>query len=48
MPLPIKGESRQSFLNRYMRSEEAQRDFPDPKRRYTVAVSEWDRRNKNK
>ena len=48
MPKPRKGDTQDSFTQRYMNSAEAKRSFPDEKQRYAVAMSEWRRRNKKK
>jgi hypothetical protein len=44
MPNPTKGESRDSFIKRFMGSKEAKGDYPDFKQRLAVAFSKW--RNK--
>jgi len=41
MPNPIKGETREEFIKRYMSSEEAKKTFPDFKQRLAVAISKW-------
>jgi len=46
MPRPKRGETKQAFINRYMKSAEAKRTFPDEDQRYAVAVSLWEKRNK--
>lgn len=43
MPLPNKGEKRQSYIARYVKSKEAQKSFPDIKQRLAVAYSEYRR-----
>jgi len=44
MPRPRSGESRNAFINRFMASAEAQRDYPDQAQRFRVGVSFWDQR----
>ena len=39
MPDPRAGEDRQSYVSRFVGSEEAKRDFPDIKQRLAVAYS---------
>jgi HK97 family phage prohead protease len=39
MPRPSKGEDQDSFVQRYMSSEEAQRKYPDQKQRLAIAFS---------
>lgn len=41
MPNPKTGESKETYVQRYMSSEEAKRDYPDEKQRLAVAYSEW-------
>lgn len=48
MPKPKQGESRETFVQRYMGSTEAKNDFPDEKQRLVVAFSTWDEHNKKK
>lgn len=48
MPNPRKGEKEKDYLNRFMNSEEAKRDFPDPKQRAAVAHSKYRDRGKKK
>lgn len=44
MPAPKPGESKESFISRYMASAEAQKDFPDEKQRAAVAYSTFGER----
>ena len=46
MPKPIKGESKEEFVARFMSSEEAKRDYPDKKQRLAIAYSMWRQHNK--
>jgi len=39
MPEPKKGETTREYVSRFMKSKEAQKDFPDPKQRAAVAYS---------
>lgn len=48
MPKPKKGERKQEYVQRFMRSKEAVRDFPDPKQRYAVALSMWEQEMKKR
>ena len=41
MPKPVKGESKQHYVSRFMGSKEAQRSFPSTKQRAAVAYSEF-------
>lgn len=42
MPEPKEsGETRQEYVSRFMKSEEAQRDYPDRDQRLAVAFSMW-------
>lgn len=45
MPERKKGESRQDFVERYMGSKEAQRDFPSDKQRIAVALAKSRQKN---
>lgn len=45
MPYPQKDESKKDYLARFMRSSEAQSDFPDEKQRLAVAYSMYEKRN---
>lgn len=46
MPRPKRGERKQEYIDRFMASEEARRDYPDEKQRYAVAQSMWANRQK--
>lgn len=46
MPLPRRGEKRSSYIQRYVKSKEAQKSFPDIKQRLAVAYSEYRRKGK--
>ena len=46
MPEPRKGEKKSDYINRFMGSAEAKRDFPDPKQRVAVAHSMHKRKKK--
>jgi hypothetical protein len=46
MPEPHKGEKRASYIQRYVKSKEAQKSFPDIKQRLAVAYSEYRRKGK--
>ena len=46
MPLPVKGEKRASYIQRYVKSKESQKRFPDIKQRLAVAYSEYARKGK--
>jgi len=48
MPRPKKGESRSSFVSRYMGSSHAKKKFPSQKQRAAVAYSEWRSKGKKK
>lgn len=48
MPYPVKEETKSEFLQRFMGSKEAQRDYPDQAQRAAVAYSLWRNRNKKK
>lgn len=43
---PNKGESKEDFISRFMKV--TAKEYPDRKQRYAVALSYWNRRNKNK
>ncbi len=45
MPNPSKDETKEEYIARFMKSEEAQRDFPEEKQRLAVAYSKWEHRN---
>jgi len=46
MPQPRKGEQRASYIQRYVKSKESQKRFPDIKQRLAVAYSEYARKGK--
>lgn len=46
MPVPRDDETREEFVDRFMDSEEAKRDYPDQDQRFAVAVSTWEDRRK--
>lgn len=46
MPRPLKDESEEAFVQRYMASPEAQESFGDSKQRLAVAYSVWENRHK--
>jgi len=46
MPYPRKGDSKAEYIERFMGSAEARRDYPSRSQRYAVALSLWNRRNK--
>jgi hypothetical protein len=46
MPNPVKGESLQHFVSKYMGSSHAQKSFPSQKQRAAVAYSEFRRKKK--
>lgn len=48
MPRPNEGETKEDYVARFMKSAEAQSDFPDDKQRVAVAYSMWERRGKLK
>lgn len=48
MPTPIYGESKKEFVQRYMKSSEARKSFPDSSQRYAVAHSVWKKHNSPK
>ena len=48
MPRPIRGESRQHFVSRYMGDAEARKSFPDQKQRAAVAYSLYRRKGRKK
>ena len=48
MPKPNKGESKASYISRFMASGEANSDFPDSKQRYAVAMSMWEGKKNSK
>jgi len=41
MPKPNSNESKEAFINRFMASTEANKDYPESAQRYAVAESEW-------
>lgn len=45
MPSPKSGESKKDYISRFMKSGEAQSDFPDEKQRLAVAYSMFEKRN---
>lgn len=45
MPKPNPGESKKDYIGRFMRSGEAQSDFPDEKQRLAVAYSMYEKKN---
>lgn len=45
MPYPQAGESKASYISRFVSSEEAKSDFPDEKQRLAVAYSLYEKRN---
>ncbi len=45
MPYPRKGQTKEAYVSEFMRSAEAQHDFPDEKQRLAVAYSLWEKRN---
>ena len=46
MPYPNKEETRQEYISRFMKSEEARKSYPDPEQRAAVAYSLWREKNK--
>jgi hypothetical protein len=46
MPEPSKGENLSHYLQRFMRSDEAEKSFPKSKQRYAVAMSMFKKRKK--
>lgn len=48
MPYPRKTEKKDHYISRFMGSSEANRDFPDQKQRYAVALSMWEQKKKRK
>jgi hypothetical protein len=46
MPYPKQGESKEDYIERFMGSAEANRDYPKRSQRYAVANSLWSRRKK--
>lgn len=46
MPYPRKGDRKAEYIERFMSSAEARRDYPSRSQRYAVANSLWNRRNK--
>lgn len=44
MPNPIKGETKEEFIARFMSDPEAKKSFPDQKQRLAVAYSKWRRK----
>ena len=47
MPNPVKDETKEEFVARFMESAEARRDFPDQAQRAAVAYSKWEKKNMN-
>lgn len=45
MPYPEPGESKKSYIDRFMKSGEAEKDFPDQKQRVAVAYSLYEKKN---
>ena len=48
MPDPIKNEDKESYIKRFMESEEAIKDFPDKDQRYAVVLSKFKNKDKKK
>ena len=48
MPEPVKNETKEKYIARFMDSEEAKKDFPDKAQRYAVALSKWKNKGKKK
>jgi hypothetical protein len=48
MPYPTKEETKEEYIQRFMKSEEAKRSFPEEKQRLAVAYSLWENKNKKK
>lgn len=48
MPMPIKDESKEDFIKRFMSSEESNKSFPQSQQRYAVALSVWKKRKNKK
>lgn len=46
MPNPRKDETRSGYIRRYMESEQAKQDFPNPNQRLVVAMKTWENKNK--
>ena len=46
MPYPKKGEKKSDYVERFMGSSEAKRDFPNVKQRVAVANSMFEKRKK--
>jgi len=46
MPYPRKAEKKEHYIQRFMGSAEANRDYPDAKQRYAVANSMWEKKKK--
>lgn len=44
MPYPHSGESKSDYIERFMRSSEAQKDFPTPEQRIAVAYSMYEKK----
>jgi hypothetical protein len=42
MPQPVKGEQKQTFLNRCMSDLESIDSHPDEKQRYAVCIHTWE------
>jgi len=42
MPQPVKGEQKQTFLNRCMKDLESIDTHPDEKQRYAVCIHTWE------
>lgn len=47
MPYPIKKESKEDYIKRFMSSKEAIGDYSDEKQRYAVALSMWKKKGKS-
>ena len=45
MPRPTTTETQEDYISRFMKSAEAQKDFPSEKQRSAVAYSMWEKRN---
>ena len=44
MPRPVKGESQETYMHRFMGSKEAKKDFPKRKQRIAVGLSMFRRK----
>lgn len=44
MPKPKTDETREAYLHRFMGSDEARRDYPDEKQRFSAAAALWEHR----